>query len=149
MKKSCLIIISLFFSLSVLAADNGMVAKSSKYSVAETMDRFEAEAKSKGFAVVARVDHAAAAEKAGLKMPPSQLLIFGNPKGGTPLMLAAPTVAIDLPLKALAWQDGEGKVFLGFNSTGYLKSRHDITGKDDALKIMEGVMNGMAEKAVE
>jgi uncharacterized protein (DUF302 family) len=102
----------------------GFVSKPSKYSVTETISRLSAILKAKGIAVFALVDHSGEAEKAGLKMRPTQLLIFGNPKGGTPLMLAAPSVAIDLPLKALVWQDEGGKVWLSFNSPDYLQQRH-------------------------
>jgi uncharacterized protein (DUF302 family) len=102
----------------------GFVSKPSKYSVPETIARLSAILKTKGIAIFALVDHSGEADKAGLKMRPTQLLIFGNPKGGTPLMLAAPSVAIDLPLKALVWQDEEGKVWLSFNSPDYLQQRH-------------------------
>jgi len=102
----------------------GFVSKPSKYSVPETIARLSAILKTKRIAIFALVDHSGEADKAGLKMRPTQLLIFGNPKGGTPLMLAAPSVAIDLPLKALVWQDEEGKVWLSFNSPDYLQQRH-------------------------
>jgi uncharacterized protein (DUF302 family) len=102
----------------------GFVSKPSKYSVSETIQRLTAILKSKGVAIFALIDHSGEAEKSGLKMRPTQLLIFGNPKAGTPLMIAAPTAAIDLPLKALAWEDAEGKVWLSFNSPEYLQQRH-------------------------
>jgi len=104
----------------------GFVSKPSKYSVTETITRLIANLKAKGIAIFALVDHSGEAEKAGLKMRPTQLLIFGNPKGGTPLMLAAPSVAIDLPLKALVWQDEAGKVWLSFNAPDYLQQRHEF-----------------------
>lgn len=106
----------------------GFVSKQSKYSVPETIARFSEILKAKGVAIFALVDHSGEAEKAGLKMRPTQLLIFGNPKGGTPLMLASPSVAIDLPLKALVWQDEAGKVWLSFNSPDYLQQRHGFPG---------------------
>jgi uncharacterized protein (DUF302 family) len=102
----------------------GFLSKPSKYSVTETIQRLSAILKSKGVAIFAVIDHSGEAEKAGLKMRPTQLLIFGNPKAGTPLMIAAPTTAIDLPLKALAWEDAEGKVWLSYNSPDYLQQRH-------------------------
>jgi uncharacterized protein (DUF302 family) len=80
--------------------------------------------KSKGVAIFALIDHSGAVEKAGLKMCPTQVLIFGNPKGGAPLMLAAPSTAIDLPLKALVWEDADGKMWLSYNSPDYLQQRH-------------------------
>jgi uncharacterized protein (DUF302 family) len=92
---------------------------------------------SKGVKIFVRVDHSGEAEKVGLKMPPTQLLIFGNPKGGTPIMLAAPTAAIDLPLKALAWQDADGKVWLSYNDPEYIKNRFGLT--DDQIKTIVGI----------
>jgi len=105
-------------------ADNGVVSVSSNYSVSETIDRLESLVKSKQLTVFARIDFSADAAKAGLSMPPAQMLIFGNPKAGTPLMLAAPSVAIDLPLKALAWQGSDGRVWLSYNAPEYLRRRH-------------------------
>jgi uncharacterized protein (DUF302 family) len=114
----------------------GIISKASKYSVPETLDRVDALLRSKGIKIFVRVDHSGEAEKAGLKMPPTQLLIFGNPKGGTPVMLAAPTAAIDLPLKALAWQDSDGKVWLSYNDPEYLKRRYGLT--DEQIKTIAG-----------
>ncbi len=122
--------------LVAMKSGDGIVSKPSKYSVPETLDRLEAVLRGKGITIFARVDHSGEAEKVGLKMPPTQLLIFGNPKGGTPAMLAAPTSAIDLPLKALAWQDGDGKVWLSYNDVEYLKRRFGLT--DDAVKGIAG-----------
>jgi uncharacterized protein (DUF302 family) len=119
-----------------MKAGEGIISKASKYSVPETLDRVDALLQSKGIKIFVRVDHSGEAEKAGLQMPPTQLLIFGNPKGGTPVMLAAPTAAIDLPLKALAWQDGDGKVWLSYNDPEYLKKRYGLT--DDQLKTIAG-----------
>ena len=108
------------------APDNGLVHVSSSYSVVETAKRLEASLVAHGITIFCRVDHSGEAEKVGLHMAPTQLLIFGSPKGGTPLMLASPTVAIDLPLKALIWQDPRGKVWLSYNSPEYLQQRHNI-----------------------
>jgi uncharacterized protein (DUF302 family) len=115
----------------------GIISKASKYSVSETLDRVDALLQSKGIKIFVRVDHGGEAEKVGLKMPPTQLLIFGNPKGGTPIMLAAPTAAIDLPLKALAWQDADGKVWLSYNDPEYIKKRFGPT--DDQIKTIVGI----------
>jgi uncharacterized protein (DUF302 family) len=104
----------------------GFISKPSQHSVPETIQRLSALLKSKGVAIFALVDHSGEAEKAGLKMRPTQLLIFGNPKAGTPLMVAAPSTAIDLPLKALAWEDADGKVWLSYNSPDYLQQRHSF-----------------------
>jgi uncharacterized protein (DUF302 family) len=119
------------------SAENGMVHLSSPYSVPETLVRLESAVKAKSLAIFCRVDHSGAAEKAGLKMNPTQLVIFGTPKAGTPLMVASPTLAIDLPLKALVWEDAGGKVWVSYNSPEYLKERHNIP--DDLLKNIAGI----------
>src|SRR5579863_1804550 len=105
---------------------NGLIHLPSKYSVDETMERLEALLKEKGVAIFTRIDHSGEAAKAGLEMRPAKLLIFGSPKAGTPLMQAAPTLAIDLPLKALFWQDADGKVWLTYNDPAYLQRRHGV-----------------------
>src|SRR3979411_1359780 len=104
------------FKLEAPNMERGIIDVPSHYSVPETVARLEWILKEKGMTVFALVDHSGEAEKPGLTMRPTQLLIFGSPKGGTPLMVAAPSLAIDLPLKALAWQDGLGKVWLSPNS---------------------------------
>jgi uncharacterized protein (DUF302 family) len=104
--------------------DRGTIDVPSPYSVPETLARLESILKERGVTVFARVDHSGEAERAGLKMRPTQLLIFGSPKGGTPVMVAAPSVAIDLPLKALAWEDERGRVWLSYNAPEYLQQRH-------------------------
>jgi uncharacterized protein (DUF302 family) len=132
--------------LSVSATDNGLVNVPSKYSVPETLDRLESVVKTRGLTVFARIDFSGDAEKVGLKMNPSQLLIFGNPKAGTPLMIASPSVAIDLPLKALAWEDSNGKVWLSYNKPQYLKERH---GLPEALIKNISAIGSLVEKATE
>jgi uncharacterized protein (DUF302 family) len=151
MKSTALVLALLVFCAPAVAraADNGIVTKASKHSVQETMDRFAAAATERGFTIVARVNHAGAAAKAGLRLRPTQLLIFGNPKGGTPIMVAAPTAGIDLPLKALAWEDANGKVWLSYNSPAWLKARHDIRGVEKPLTGMGKALAAMAAKAVE
>lgn len=145
--KNMLIAMAVFLvSLSASAADNGIVSKPSKYSVPETLDRLEAAAKSKGIIVFARINHSGEAQKAGLKMRPTQLLILGNPKTGTPLMNSAPSVAIDLPLKALAWEDESGKVWLSYNSPAYLKQRHGF--KEELTKNVAALGN-LVDQALE
>jgi uncharacterized protein (DUF302 family) len=106
--------------------DNGMIHLSSPHTVLETLTRLEAIVQTRGLTIVARVDHSRDAAKAGLKMQPTKLLIFGNAKSGTPVMIASPSVAIDLPLKALVWQDDAGNVWLSYNGPDYLKERHAI-----------------------
>jgi uncharacterized protein (DUF302 family) len=118
-------------------ADTGLVNVPSKYSVPETLDRLEALVKKQGLTVFARIDFSGDAGKAGLTMKPSQLLIFGNPKAGTPLMVASPTIAIDLPLKALAWEDANGNVWLSYNKPEYLRERHGLP--DELVKNISGI----------
>ena len=124
---------------------DGIISKPSKYSVPETVHRLQTTLISKGIKIFALVDHSGEAEKAGLKMPPTQLLIFGNPKGGTPAMLAAPLLAIDLPLKALAWQDAEGKVWLSYNDPAYLQRRYSLS--DEVMKPLTG-LGALIEQAI-
>lgn len=107
-------------------AGAGMVRLRSHHTVPETMERVEAALRAHGLTIFCRVDHSGEAEKAGLAMRPTQVLIFGSPKAGTPLMVAAPTLAIDLPLKALVWEDAAGAVWLSYNSPEYLRQRHDV-----------------------
>jgi uncharacterized protein (DUF302 family) len=102
----------------------GIVTSQSRYSFAETVEKLEALLKEKGIQLFTIIDHSAAAAIAGLTMPPTKVLVFGNPKGGTPLMLAAPSLAIDLPLKILVAEDAEGKVWLSWNDPAYLQQRH-------------------------
>ena len=104
--------------------EEGIVKIPSHHSVDETVDKLKAILESKGVTLFALIDHSGEAEKVGLRMPPTKLLIFGNPKGGTPLMLAAPSAAIDLPLKILVAEDSEGRVWISYNSPEYLKERH-------------------------
>ena len=112
--------------------ENGMVHLGSPYTVPETLKRLESVLQSRGLTVFARIDHSGEAEKVGMKMRPTQLIIFGSPKGGTPVMLASPTLALDLPLKALVWEDAGGKVWVSYNSAEYFKQRHNIP--DDLVK---------------
>jgi uncharacterized protein (DUF302 family) len=107
-------------------ADNGIVTVPSHHSVEQTVGRLEDTLRAKGVKLFALVDHSGEAEKAGLKMPSTKLLIFGNPKAGTPLMIASPNIAIDLPLKILVWEDAAGKVWVSYNSPAYLQARHDL-----------------------
>jgi uncharacterized protein (DUF302 family) len=106
--------------------DNGIIHKASNHSVDETVEKLKGILQAKGVTLFALVDHSGEAEKAQLKMRPTKLLIFGNPKGGTPVMVAAPSAAIDLPLKILVWEDAGGKVWASYNSPSYLQQRHGI-----------------------
>ncbi len=112
-----------------MSATNGIVNILSKHSVPETLDRLTTILDSKHLRVFARIDHSGEARAVGLSMRPTQLLVFGNPRTGTPLMIAAPEIAIDLPLKALAWEDEHGQVWLSYNSPAYLQNRFGISGE--------------------
>ena len=126
--------------------DNGLIHLESKHSVDETLQRLEDLLKQKGVALFALIDHSGEAAKVGLEMRPTKLLIFGSPKAGTPLMQAAPALAIDLPLKALVWRDAEGKVWLTYNDPAYLQRRHSVPA--ELLPNIAGV-SGLFAKAVE
>lgn len=107
-------------------SQNGVVTVPSSHSVDQTAQKLEAILQAKGVKLFTLVDHSGEAEKAGMHMPPTKLLIFGNPKAGTPLMLASPTIAIDLPLKLLVWEDGSGRVWISYNAPSYLQARHNL-----------------------
>jgi len=126
--------------------ENGLLQAARRYTVDETVDRLKAILAERGVQVFALVDHSGEAEKVGMKMRPTKLLIFGSPKGGTPVMLAAPSVAIDLPLKALVAEDEAGKVWISYNSPEYLQQRHRIP--QDLVKNIAGV-GTLVAKAVE
>jgi uncharacterized protein (DUF302 family) len=109
-----------------VTTSKGMIDRASNQSVEQTVDRVKNILQSKGITLFALIDHSGEAKKVGLNMPPTKLLIFGNPKAGTPLMLAAPSSAIDLPMKILVWEDAQGKVWVSYNSPGYLQERHNL-----------------------
>jgi uncharacterized protein (DUF302 family) len=104
----------------------GIVVTPSRHSVDETVERLQGMLKAKGITLFALIDHSGEAKRVGIEMRPTKLLIFGSPKAGTPLMLAAPSIAIDLPLKILVWEDGQGNIWLSHNSPAYLQERHGI-----------------------
>jgi uncharacterized protein (DUF302 family) len=107
--------------------ENGLITLPSAHGAKETVDRLVAEVEAKGMTVFARIDHAAGAKQAGMALRPTEVLIFGNAKGGTPLMQAGQTIGIDLPLKALAWEDADGKAWLSYNDPAWLAQRHGLT----------------------
>jgi uncharacterized protein (DUF302 family) len=108
------------------SANNGIIDIPSNHSVDKTVEKLKGILNAKGVTLFALVDHSGEAEKAGMKMPPTKLLIFGSPKAGTPVMLASPSIAIDLPLKVLVWEDAGGKAWVSYNSAAYLKERHGV-----------------------
>ncbi len=115
----------------------GIATKPSRYSIEETLERLENVIHSKGLTVFARIDHSGEAERVGLKMQDAKLLIFGSPKAGTPLMIASPLLALDLPLKALVWKDKEGRVSVSYNTTTYLANRYSLP--NDLTKNIAGI----------
>ena len=117
---------------------SGLESLPSKYSVDKTVERLQSILKEKGVAIFAVIDHSGEAAKVGMEMHPTKLLVFGNPKAGTPLMIAAPTVAIDLPLKALIWEDSDGDVRISYNSPEYLQQRHQFPA--ELIKNIAGVV---------
>jgi uncharacterized protein (DUF302 family) len=129
-----------------MAQESGLVRIPSRYAFEETVRRLGAAFAEKGLQVFAVVDHSGEAERVGLKMPLTKVLTFGSPKAGTPLMIAAPSLAIDLPMKALVAEDAEGKAWVTYNSPAYLKDRHGIP--EDLIKNLEGA-GALMEKAVE
>ena len=129
-------------------ATDGLVTFPSKHSVKDTIDRLDAAAKAKGLTVFARIDHAGGATAVGMTLRPTELLIFGNAKGGTPLMQAQQAIGIDLPLKALAWQDAAGKVWLAYNDPAWLAARHGIGQETVAVTAaLSGTLAGLAQHA--
>jgi len=129
-----------------MARNFGLVVVRSRHSVDETVQRLQAAFIGKGIQVFAVIDHSGEAEKVGLKMRPTKVLIFGSPKGGTPLMVAAPSLAIDLPMKALVAEDAGGEVWVTYNSPDYLQERHGVPA--DLIKNLAGA-GALIEKAVE
>jgi uncharacterized protein (DUF302 family) len=147
MKRFLLAAAMLAVAVPMAFADGrGMVDKPSKYSVAETLDRLAGVLQAKGVTVFARIDHSGEASKAGLQLRPTQLLIFGNPKAGTPLMAAAPSLAIDLPMKVVAWEDAQGRVWASFSTPEFLAQRHGLTAEQRAPLAAVG---GLVEQALQ
>ncbi len=127
---------------------NGLITIPSVHSAKETIDRIESDIKSKGMTIFARIDHAAGAKDAGLTLAPTLLLIFGNAKGGTPLMQDKQQIGIDLPLKALAWEDAAGKTWLSYNDLDWLAKRHGLDGKvDNVVKGLAAALGAILQKA--
>ena len=148
MRSILMLAVSLLFFAPAAHAGQLMVVKQSPYSVSKTLDRLTSIMQKKGITIFARVNHAAGAEKVGKQLKATELLIFGNPKLGTPLMQAKREIGVDLPLKALAWQDDAGKVWLGYTAPDALKARHGVTGRDEVFKKMTGVLDKLTSAAV-
>lgn len=141
----CLLFIAVIGAPAV--ANDQIHTIESKYSVKESLDRLSAILTKKGIRVMARVNHAAGAKAAGLKLPPTELLIFGNPKLGTPLMQTNRMIGLDLPMKVLAWQDSAGKVRLAYTTPAALQARHSVTGRDKVFATMTKALGALTGKA--
>ena len=147
MRKIALALFALALVTPLAHADSGIVTKASKRSVKDTIDCLETTLGAKGLTIFARVDHAGGATKAGLSLGPTELLIFGNPKMGTHLMTSNPTAGLDLPMKALAWQDADGKVWLSYNDPAYVAGRHGVADRAEIIKKMTGALGKFSDKA--
>ena len=122
----------------------GLTSIRSNFGPKETMERLEAEIRARGMTVFARIDHAAGAAEVGLTLPPTELIIFGNARGGTPLMQAAQTVGIDLPLKALVWEDVSGKTWLSYNEPGWIAQRHSVANAELVVSKMAAALSAIS-----
>ncbi|NEX21981.1 DUF302 domain-containing protein [Thiorhodococcus mannitoliphagus] len=145
-RRTLTLVLGLLVATTAIAVD-GLRALESPYSAEETMDRLEHLVTERGLKVFARIDHAAGAASVGKSLRPTELLIFGNPKGGTPFMECAQTVAIDLPLKVLVWQDADGQVWLGYNEPADIGARHGVPDCAVIGKLSKA-LSGVAEAAV-
>jgi uncharacterized protein (DUF302 family) len=146
-KRIFLFLIITFLFSSIALAESGLVSVRSNHSVTETGNRLESILKEKGMKIVVRINHAAGAGSVDLKLRPTELLIFGNPKVGTPLMQCEQTVAIDLPQKMLIWEDESGEVWLTYNDPGYLADRHGIQGCEENIQKVKGALANFARAA--
>ena len=149
MKSLILGMMMALISTMTLAGETGLVTQKSQFNFKETQERLEAAIKAKGLTLFAKVDHGDNAAKADLKMLPSIVSIFGAAKGGTPFMVASPTAGIDLPLKALVWEDASKQVFVSYNSIDYVKTRHNISGLDELSGKLNGLLAGLVKAATE
>jgi uncharacterized protein (DUF302 family) len=139
-------IVFLFFS-PIANADNGLISIKSAHGVSATADRLENILKEKGMTVFIRINHTDGASRVGKTLRPTELIVFGNPKVGTPLMQCAQSVAIDLPQKALIWEDENGQVWLSYNDPGYLAKRHNIQNCDAVLNKIRGALSKFSDAA--
>ncbi len=148
--KRLFVLLSLLIapSLSVAQDIDGLVKKASPYSVGETMDRLESDLESKGMPFTLRLNHAKGARGAGVDMRDTEILIFGNPKLGSHLMTASQTAGIDLPMKALVWEDADGQAWLGYNDPMYIADRHGIEDRAEVLKKMSGALDELTNAAL-
>ena len=142
----CVLMVLFCFAL-LGCADSGLISVKSPHDVKTTADRLETALKEKGMTVFIRVNHAEGARTVGMELRPTELVVFGNPNVGTPLMQCSQGVAIDLPQKALIWEDETGHVWLSYNDPHYLVKRHKIEGCDEVVKKIENALNSFAQAA--
>ena len=147
MRQILYTIAALYLLASLSYADNGIISVKSSHEVKATTDRLENVLNQKGMTVFIRINHAEGAQKVGKKLRPTELVIFGNPKVGTPLMQCSQSTAIDLPQKALIWEDEKGQVWLSYNDPNYLVERHGITGCGEVIKKIETALSNFAKAA--
>ncbi len=147
MKKTIFIALSILFTAIPVAAADGMVNVSSTFTVEETADRMERILKEKGMTIFNRIKHSEGARKVGISLRATELIIFGNPKVGSPLMRCQQSVAIDLPQKALIWEDDKAKVWISYNDPRYLERRHDISGCEEVISKIQQALGGITKAA--
>lgn len=147
MRRLIILSVLLLLVTTPLLAGQGIVSVKSMHNVQETADRLESVLQSKGMTVIARINHSAAAQNAGMTLRPTELLIFGNPKVGTPLMQCQQSVALDLPQKALIWEDESGTVWISYNDPEYLADRHDLEGCDEVIAKVKSALSKFAHAA--
>jgi uncharacterized protein (DUF302 family) len=147
MKRSVLTIVLSLCLVTIASAGDGLIKVKSPYPVEQTLDRFEQAARGKGMTIFTRIDHAAGAASVNKDLRPTTLLIFGNPRVGTLLMQSNQTAAIDLPMKALAWKDADGQVWLAYNDPAYLVQRHAITDRDAVVEKMRNALRAFCKAA--
>jgi uncharacterized protein (DUF302 family) len=147
MRQFFLILLSIILTMSLAYADNGLIDVKSSYAVKKTADRLETALKEKGMTIFARINHSEGAKKVGIDLPATELIIFGNPKVGSPLMNCNRTVGIDLPQKALIWKDENGQVWLSYNDPQYLANRHGLSECMEVIKKVEKALSKFAKAA--
>lgn len=148
LRLGCILTAAMLGYPALANADNHLIVKKSANSVSGTVDRLSDVLKARGISIVARVDHAAGAVKSGLSLRPTTLLIFGNPKLGTPLMQSNPRVGLDLPMRVLVWQDGSGQVWLAYARPERLKADYGLEGQDTTLRQMADALNNLTDEAI-
>lgn len=147
MKKAILTALSVLLIAVPVAAAEGLLNVQSAFNVEETADRMESALKEKGMTIFNRITHSEAAAGVGIELRNTELILFGNPKIGSPLMKCQQSVAIDLPQKALIWEDDKANVWISYNDPRYLEKRHDISGCEDVISKIEKALAGIAESA--